>query len=222
MRPHLHSFPLGLLGGLAAALAIGCGGGNDKAPPVAATERQVFYKNDDLAMGTAAGAAEVPYPPLDQAARGGLPEYIGVAILGGTVHLSRPKNWTIRRTSSARERRFIEYDSPNAYIFAIYERTDSPVDSWRDVMDRYEDDAKSAGAELVAGRVPMATGNAQGRAYAMRRKIRGQKAPYTTFTREVLLRSEHRIDLVEIAHQGESLVGIGDEMLRVMETLELL
>lgn len=194
-----------------------CGGG----PPPAAFENRTFYQYDDL-IATGGNASERPYPPLDQKARPGLPEYIGVSILGGSVHLSRPINWKIRRLSTTPERRFIEYVSPNEYIFAIYERTDSALDPWREVLQRYEEDAKTSGAELVGARVPVATWNAQGREYVVRRKIKGQKGPYTNLSREVLLRSDHRVDLVEIVHQGETLVGVSDEMLRVMETLELL
>ena len=198
------------------AASAGCGGG----PPPAALENRTFYQYDDL-VATGGNASERPYPPLDQKARKGLTEYIGVSILGGSVHLSRPINWKIRRLSTTPERRFIEYVSPNEYIFAIYERNDSAIDPWRDVMDRYEEDAKTSGAELVGARVPVATANAQGREYVVRRKIKGQKGPYTNLSREVILRSDHRIDLVEIVHQGETLAGVSDEMLRVMETLEL-
>lgn len=194
-----------------------CSGG----PPPAAFENRTFYQYDDL-IATGGNASERPYPPLDQKARPGLPEYIGVSILGGSVHLSRPINWKIRRLSTTPERRFIEYVSPNEYIFAIYERTDSAIDPWREVLQRYEEDAKTSGAELVGARVPVATWNAQGREYLVRRKIKGQKGPYTNLSREVLLRSDHRVDLVEIVHQGETLAGVSDEMLRVMETLELL
>jgi hypothetical protein len=204
--------------GLAAASSAGCGGGG---PPPNALENKTFYQYDDL-VATGGNASERPYPPLDQKARPGLPEYIGVSVLGGTVHLSRPSNWRIRRLSMTRERRFIEYVSPNEYIFAIYERLDSPIDPWRDVMQRYEEDAKASGAALVGSRVPVATGNSQGREYVVLRKIRGQKGPYTNLSREVLLRSDHRVDLVEIVHQGATLAGVSDEMLRVMETLELL
>jgi hypothetical protein len=207
---------LPVFGIAAAAASAGCGGG----PPPAAFENRTFYQYDDL-IATGGNASERPYPPLDQKARPGLPEYIGVSILGGTVHLSRPSNWKIRRLSMAPERRYIEYVSPNEYLFAIYERTDSAIDPWREVLERYEEDAKASGAELLGARIPVATGNAQGREYVVRRRIKGQKAPYTNLSREVVLRSEHRVDVVEIVHQGETPAGISDELLRVMETLEL-
>ena len=119
------------------------------------------------------------------------------------------------------ERRFIEYVSPNAYIFAIYERTDSTVDPWRDVLGRYEEDAKASGAELLGGRIPVATWNAQGREYVVKRKVKGQRGPFVNTSREVVLRSSRRVDLVAVVHQGETLAGVGTELLRVMETLEL-
>lgn len=195
----------------------GCGGG----PPPQALENRTFYQYDDL-VATGSGAAERPYPPLDQKARPGLPEYMGVSVLQGTVHVSRPVNWKIRRISSTPERRFIEYVSPNEYLFAIYERTESSLDPWRAILERYEEDAKASGAELLGGRVPVATWNAQGREYVVRRTVKGQKGPYSNLSREVLLRSGHRIDLVAIVHQGETPAGVSDELLRVMETLELL
>lgn len=195
----------------------GCGGG----PPPVALENRTFYQYDDL-VATGGNSIERPYPPLDQKARPGLPEYTGVSILGGTVHLSRPAGWKVRRASMKAENRFIEYVSPTAYIFAIYERNDSTIDPWHDVLDRYEEDVKAQGAELVGARVPVAVWNAQGREYVVRRTVKGQKGPYSNLSREILLRSDHRIDLVEIVHQGETLAGVSDELLRVMETLEIL
>ena len=204
-----------MLGALALA---GCAGG----PPPQALENKVFYQYDDQPSSSGKNSFERPYPPLDRKAEGGLGAYVGVSILGGSVHLSRPSGWKIRRASLAPERRYIEYVSPNEYLFAVYERTDSPVDAWRDVLARYEEDAKAKGAELLGSRVPVATWNAQGRQYVVRRTIKGQRAPYSHLSDEVLLRSDRRIDLVEIVHQGESMAPIGGELLRVMETLELL
>jgi len=202
---------------LAASLAVaGCASG----PPPLALENRVFYNYDDF-VAKGGGGVERPYPPLDQEPRPGLPRYVGVSILGGSVHLSRPEGWKIRRVSLTPERRLIEYVSPNAYLFSIYERNDSTADPWGEVLARYEEDLTGAGAELVTGRVPVATGNAQGREYVVRRKVKGQKGPYTNTSREVVLRSEHRVDVVEIVHQGETLAGVGGELLRVMETLEL-
>lgn len=198
-------------------LGLGCGGG----PPPSALENRTFYQYDDLVATGGGGGVERPYPPLDQKGRPGLPEYVGVSVLGGSVRISRPSDWKIRRISATPERRFIEYLSPKQYIFAIYERLDSPADPWREVLERYEEDAKGAGAELIGARVPVATWNAQGRAYVIRRTIKGQKGPYTNLSREIVLRSDHRVDLVTIVHQGETLEAVGSELSRVMETLEL-
>jgi hypothetical protein len=203
---------------LLSSLVVGCASG----PPPLALENRVFYQYDDQPSSSGKNPFERPYPPLDRKAQGGLPEYIGVSILGGTVHLSRPNTWRIRRASLTAERRYIEYVSPNEYLFAIYERTDSPVDPWRDVLARYEEDAKAKGAEIVGSRVPIATWNAQGRQYIVKRTIKGQRAPYSHLSDEALIRSDHRIDLVEVVHQGESIAPVGGGLLRVMETLELL
>jgi len=210
--------PLGASAIVLASATAACGGSG---PPPSALENRTFYQYDDL-VATGGSGIERPYPPLDQKAKEGLPEYIGVSILGGKVHLSRPQDWKIRRMSTTPERRFIEYVSPNEYLFAIYERNDSTIDPWRDVLARYEEDAKASGAELLGARVPVASWNTQGRAYVVRRTIKGQKAPYVNLSREIVYRSEHRIALVSIVHQGRTLAGVSDELLRVMDTLEIL
>lgn len=182
----------------------------------AGADNRTFYQNDDLvAKG---GGIERPYPPLDLK---GPEAYMGVAVLEGSVRLSRPVGWTIRRVSTAPDHRFIEYASPHQYVFGIYERRDDAGDDWKDILGRYEEDAKTSGAEQLGGRVPVATHNAQGREYVMKRTVRGQKAPYTNVSHEVVLRGEHHVDLVEIVHQGETLEGVTQELLRVMETLEV-
>jgi hypothetical protein len=38
----------------------------------------------------------------------------------------------------------------------------------------------------------------------------------------MLVRSDHRVDLVEIVHQGESIAPVGGELLRVVDTLQIL
>jgi hypothetical protein len=196
----------------------GCGGG----PPEVALENRVFYQYDDMpSSGGGSSTFERPYPPLNRAAQGGLPEYVGVSVLGGTVHLSRPASWKIRRASLSAEKRFIEYVSPSQYLFAIYERTDAPSDPWREVEDRYVSDAKAKGAEVLGERVPVATWNAQAREFVVRRTVKGQRAPYVHLSRELLVRSDRRVDLVQIVHQGESIAPVGGELLRVMETLDL-
>jgi hypothetical protein len=198
-------------------------GGCGSAPPPIAQVSGTFYQFDEEPSSSSGrNPFERPYPPLDLHARPGGTEYVGVSVLGGTVRLSRPTGWRIRRASLSPERRYIEYVSPEEFLFAIYERLDSPADPWLGVLGRYEEDAKAKGAELLGARIPVATWNTQGREYVVRRTVRGQRAPYANMSREVLLRSEHRVDLVEIVHQGETPTLITPELLRVMETIEVL
>ena len=208
-----------VLGALLGAPLMACGGGP---PPAVALENRTFYQYDDMPTASGASPFERPYPPLDAKGTAGLPDYVGVSLLGGTVHLSRPAGWRIRRASLTPARRYVEYVSPNEYVFAVYERIDAPQDPWRDVLGRYEEDVKTKGATLLGQRIPVATWNAQGREYVVRRTVKGQRGDFANVSREVLLRGEHRVELVSIVHQGESIAPIGGELLRVMETLELL
>jgi hypothetical protein len=188
-------------------------------PEPIAFKNIVFYQKDDPA--TNVKAFEERYPPLDLAAAEPNPEYIGVSILEKAIHLSRPKNWALVAASNKPERRFVKYVSPNEYVFSIYERVDSPQDPWREVMQRYEDTVKKDRAELLGARVPVSTWNAQGRAYVVRRIVQAAKSPFISTTREFLARSDHRIVLVQIAHQTGNLEPVSDELLRVVETLEI-
>ena len=161
---------------------------------------------------------ETAYPSLDYT--DGKVQYVGVSILGGTVHFSRPKDWIIRRASLTPQKRFIEYISPRQFLFSVYERLDFPGDSWDTVLGRYEEDAKSKGAEVVTGRVPVASLTAQGREYVVKRSVKASKAPYVNFSRELVMRGEHQFDLVEIVHQGESVTPVVGELLRVVDTFQ--
>ena len=188
-------------------------------PDPVAFENRVFYHYSDLNADPS--PFEQRYPPLDLGERAPNPEYIGVSVIGANIHLSRPKNWVIRTASNKPEERFIEYVSPNEYIFAIYERVDSPEDLWRDIMARYEEDAKTSGAELLGARVPVSTWNAQGRAYVVRRHVPAAKAPFVNVSREYLARSDHRVVLIQVVHQTATLAPVSDELLRAIETLEI-
>jgi len=149
-------------------------------------------------------------------------EYVGVTIVRGGVHLSRPIDWHIREARNDPGRAFIQYISPRALSFAIYERSDSDSDLWRDVMSRYENDAASVGAKIVGHGVPVATWKGQGRAYSVERKADSTKRGFVGYSREVLLRGEHRVVLVQIVRQRPDLSDIDDELMRVMSTLEVL
>jgi hypothetical protein len=201
----------------AACWLCACGG----APGKAAFQNKVFYQYDTLGPVQAAKSLEQHYPPLDQSETPPLPEYIGVSVLGDAIHISRPRDWVIRAGSVQPEHRYIEYVSPNEYIVAVYELVDSPRDAWLEVMGRYEDQAKKAGAELLGKRIPMATINAQGRGYFVRRAVAAAKGPLVNYSNEYLLRGEHRIVLLQIVHHEETLVPLDAELRRVVETLEV-
>lgn len=198
-------------------MAVGCSG----APPSDAFRNKVFYEYGTLGQQAGAGAVERPYPPLDLVGSPPLPDYVGVSLLGGAVHLSRPKNWVIRAANGYPEHRFVEYVSPHEYMVSVYELVDSPSDPWLDVMSRYEDEAGQAGAELVGERVPMATWNAQGRGYLVRRPVAAAKGPLVNYAHEYLLRSGRRVVLVQIVHPQEKLDELGTELRRFVETLEV-
>jgi hypothetical protein len=200
---------------LGALTLAGCGAGPDQ---VAFTNR-VFYHYDDPFADIA--PFEQRYPPLDLTEQTPNPEYLGVTVIGGSIHLSRPKNWIIRTASNKPEERYIEYVSPNEYIFSIYERVDSPEDVWREVMSRYEQAVGAEGGELLGARVPVSTWNAQGRAYVVRRQVKAAKSPYINVSREFLARSDHRVVLVQIVHQTSTLKPVSDELLRVVATMEI-
>jgi hypothetical protein len=201
----------------AACLLSACGG----APEKAAFQNKVFYQYDTLNPAQAAKSLEGHYPPLDKSETPPLPEYMGVSVLGDAVHISRPRDWVIRAGSVEPEHRYIEYVSPNEYMVAVYELAESPLDVWLEVMGRYEDQAKKSGADLLGKRIPMATSNAQGRGYFVRRPVAAAKGPLLNYSNEYLLRGEHRIVLLQIVHHEETLVPMDAELRRVVETLEV-
>jgi hypothetical protein len=202
---------------LVGAACLGCASG----PEPSAFKNPVFYQYDSFAGPAAKGAIEQHYPPLDLNEAPPLPEYMGVSLMTGAVHLSRPKNWVIRAANSQPEHRYVEYVSPHEYMVAVYELVDSPVDPWLDVMQRYEDQAKDAGADLLGSRVPVATANAQGRGYFVRRAVAAAKGPMLNYSNEYLLRSDNRIVLLQIVHHDESMTPLEGELRRVVETFEV-
>jgi len=201
-------------------LVAGCGGA-----PETASKNSTFY---DWATGGAAASAaageqfEQRYPPLDLAETQPNPEYVGVTVVRGGVHLSRPKNWHVREAGNDPGHSYIQYISPKAYSFGVYELPDSPSDSWRDVLSRYEDDVTAAGAQIVGRRVPMATWRGQGRAFSIERKVDAAKRPLVSHSREFVLRGDHRIVIVQVVHEGENLSALDEELIRVVRTFEVL
>jgi hypothetical protein len=162
---------------------------------------------------------ERPYPALD-AANAGQEPWMGVSVLRDAVRFSRPSRWAIRDASLDPGHSFIRYVSPDAYSFAIYERDDSPGKSWPDLFAHYEADVVGNGAKAIGQRVPMATSTNQGRAYMIDRKI-ASKVPVLSRSREILLRSEHRVMLVQIVIGEENLSRISGELLEVLQKLEV-
>jgi hypothetical protein len=207
-----RTLPLFLLCGALSA----CGGARDTAE-----RNRTFYDWSSAGPGTTA-QFEQRYPPLDFAERPPNPEYMGVTIVRGGVRLSRPKEWMVREASNEPARAYIQYTSPNAYSFGIYERPDSPQDLWLDILTRYEDDVASVGAKAIGKRVPVATWRGQGRAYSIERKVEAAKRPFISRSREIVLRGEHRVVIVQIVHDGEDLAGVDAELARVIGTLEVL
>lgn len=198
-------------------LLVGCGG-----PAEGATKNRTFY---DWTVATGeAGAKEFEerYPPLDLAAAPPRPEYVGVAVLRRGIHLSKPKNWLLRDASNQAGQAYIGYVSPNAYSFAIYERPESTATPWLEMMKRYEDDTQSVGAKLVGKRVPLSTGIGQARGYSVERSVEAAKRPLTSRSREYLVRGKSRVVLVQIVYEGDDLSQVDPELLRVIDTLEVL
>jgi hypothetical protein len=202
------------LGGL---LLAGCGG-----PSEGATKNRTFY---DWTVATGDGGSkefEERYPPLDFAAQEARPEYVGVTVLRRGIHLSKPKNWLLRDASNQPGQAYIGYVSPNAYSFAIYERPEYAGDAWRDMLKRYEDDAQSVGAKVVGKNIPIATGIGQGRAFSVERNVEAAKKPLVSHSREYLVRGESRVVIVQIVYEGDDLSQVNPELLRVVDTLEVL
>jgi hypothetical protein len=190
-------------------------------PEPVAFQNKVFYQYDTYGAGLNAKGLEEHYPPLDKTEAAPLPEYIGVKVLSDAVRLSRPREWVIRSASMQPEHRYIEYVSPNEYMVAVYELVESPDETWREVMKRYEDQATKSGADLLGQRIPMATYNAQGRGYFVRRAVPAAKAPLLNYANEYLLRSDHRIVILQIVHHDEKLVPMDAELRRVVETFQV-
>jgi hypothetical protein len=117
---------------------------------------------------------------------------------------------------------FVRYVSPSAYSFALYERPESPTELWLDVMKRFENDTRAAGAKILGKRIPTSGALGQGRAYTVERSVEAPKRPLISRSREVLLRGEHRVILAQIVYEGDALDSVDVELLRVMSTLEIL
>ena len=144
---------------------------------------------------------------------------MGVSVLNDAVRFSRPARWTIRDASDEPGHRFIRYVSPHAYSFAIYETSDAPTDSWHDILERYEVDVVAAGAKAVGRRIAVATNTNQGRAYTVERKVEAMQA--RSRSREIVLRGDLHVVLVQVVTEEDGLSRIGAEVLEVLKRLEV-
>lgn len=202
-----------LVGGLVAA----CGGAKDST-----VKNRVFFDWAEAGPGADRSAFERRYPPLDAPAAAALPRYDGYALLQGGVRISRPQDWRLRTASNQEDNAFVRYVSPNAYSFAVYQRPSSADDDWDEILDLFEADIEATGAKMSGPRVPMASFGAQGRAYTVRRQLEGPKTPIDSISREIVLRGDSQVVLVQIVFQGTDMSPLDDELLRVIRTLEVL
>lgn len=206
---------------LALALCLGaCAAACSSGDLAVAQHNRVFYAWETIGARSTA-THETPYPPLDFHPESGAVEYKGVEVLEGAVRLSRPVNWVIRAASHAPGGRYIQYVSPNEYIFSVYERNELPDALWTDVLARYEKDLKAAKAEVVHSAVPLAMWNAQARAYLVRRKVAANRGPFVNLSREYVARADRRVVLVQVVHPTTGLGPLSDELARVVQTLQL-
>jgi hypothetical protein len=200
---------------LAAAVAlVACGGS-----PTAPRQDEVFYVHTTagLTFNDKDKSFEVYFKPLDAEPTPRTPKLVGVGLLDGDVRMSRPVDWNVASADDAPQRRFITYQSPRQFLFSIYERLDNPEDPWPDVLKRYEADLVDQGALVVSGRAPLATANAQGRSYLVKAKL-PSKPVSESFAHEILLRSPHRVLLVQVVHQ-ENIEASADEIMAALKSL---
>ena len=142
---------------------------------------------------------------------------VGVGVMNGDVRLGRPIDWFIRGADYTPQHRFISYQSPRQFLFSIYERIDSPEDTWTEVLRRYEADIDEQGSQILASRMPIGTANTQGREYFLKTRV-ASKPDYQNFAHEILIRSEHRLLLVQIIH-GPSIEATADEIVTALKSM---
>jgi hypothetical protein len=164
---------------------------------------------------------EHAYPPLDSPDVPGSKGWVGVSVLHDHVRFARPRTWSIRDASLEPDHAYIRYVSPNAYSFAIYERTEGAGVAWSDLMQRYEGDVAASGAKIVGQHIAASTAANQAREYTIERKI-DAKPPLVSRSREILVRGDHWVVLVQIVTDEEGLSRIAGELLDILSRLEVL
>ena len=168
---------------------------------------------------TASPELERPFPAFD-GPTADQERWIGVSVLRDAVRFSRPSRWTIRDASLEPDHSYVRYVSPDAYSFAIYERDDDTGRPWPSVYAHYEADVTGNGAKAIGYRVPMATAVNQGRAYTIDRKI-ASKVPVLSRSREILIRGDHHLVLVQIVTTEENLSRIAGDILEILRRMEV-
>jgi hypothetical protein len=196
-----------------AALAGGCGGS-----PTAPSKDQVFYVHGSKVVDKTTNY-ETYFKPLDADASVRTPRIVGVGVMNGDVRLGRPIDWYVRSADYTPQLRHISYQSPRQFLFSIYERIDSPEETWTDVERRYEADVAAEGSTILAGRIPVGTANTQGRAYLLKTRV-PVRPEYQNYAHEVLIRGDHRLMLVQVIH-GESTEAIEDEVTAVLKSITM-
>jgi hypothetical protein len=197
-----------------ALLIAACGGGGG-----GVSDNRTFFEKPQYAAGaSSAGQFESAYAPFDRPVQGDLPAFLGVAVLGDSIRFSRPDNWVLRAAND--DARTIAWVSPRQYQFAVYDRRDLGRD-WDDVLAKYEGELRASGTEVIAQRVPMATANAQGRGYLLRKAVPGAKQAYVAFSREYLLRGPKQVFIVQVVTDARVQRSTLDEVETVLRSIRL-
>ena len=213
MRSSVPPSPVPAAALLAAlALAVAACGGSPSAP----SQDQVFYLHGG-GLVDKNYSWETYFKPLDLPVTDRVPRIVGVGVFKGDMRLGRPIDWYVRAADYTPERRYISYQSPRQFLFSIYERVDSPQETWTDVERRYEADVAAEGSTILAGRMPVGTANTQGRAYLIKTKVPA-RPEYQNYAHEIIIRGEHRLMLIQVIH-GESVEAIEDEMNAVLRSI---
>jgi hypothetical protein len=201
------------LAGSVGFASVGCAGNPS------ATDNRTFY---DWSLGDrAATEFERPLPALDWPPQQKEPDFIGVEVLQGAVRFSRPSSWLMRNASSRPDAAYVHYVSPNAYSFVIYQRPYAPGQPWAELSASYEAELRAAGSKVVGRDIPVATSRGQGRAFSIETTFKSNAGPISSRSREMLLRGERRLVLVQVVHQEHDLAEDDLELLRAIGTLEV-
>lgn len=189
----------------------GCGGS-----PTAPERDQTFYLHERGVIDKRY-SWERYFPPLDHDETKTLPRRVGVAVLDGDVRLSRPIDWYLRSADYTPEKRYISWQSPRGFVFSVYEKTDPVRVTWGDLLKRYEQSVAKNGSEILAGRIPLTTANAQGREYIVKTAIPA-RPDLESFAHEIVVRSPNRVLLVQVVH-GPNIDDEVDEMVDALRSM---